>query len=463
MAKQKSKSKSKSKSTSSSPKEGQQERIVTMEALEELSDSDNENELPPESTWSTKAKSLKQAIQQGTFDSLIDKLQNNSNDDEHEHEEFEEDTLGSTEDENDDNDVDVEVDDVDGEEQEQENDDDEAEEEEEEQEVEQEEEAESSDDDDDDDDSDEEEDEEEDPSSAKSKKLSKDNHANSKALSVVTSELRAARAHMPWAESFAVIPETPLPFGTSSTETALDIHDDLKREVAFYNSSLQAVQEGRKLCQAAKVPFTRPDDFFAEMVKTDGTLLVGCVVLWIWILLVECVSFVMYIHFSHTFSSLWSTDHMSKVKDRLIFETKKMEAVAQRKSNREQKLRSKESHANKLAEKAKRKRDHFTQVEEWANEAAKNRGGALNDNANDDDEERYLRGKKRQNADRKYGFGGKRGRFKQNDRKSHNDVSGFNPRGNFPGMGTKKTAGGRNGSGAARQGKRARDAKRSRN
>ena len=64
--------------------------------------------------------------------------------------------------------------------------------------------------------------------------------------------------------------------------------------------------------------------------------------------------------------------------------------------------------------------------------------------------------KKRQTADKKFGYGGKKGRFKQNDRKSMNDMSGYNPRGNFAG-GMKKT-----GSGASRAGKRARDAKRAR-
>jgi rRNA-processing protein EBP2 len=92
---------------------------------------------------------------------------------------------------------------------------------------------------------------------------------------------------------------------------------------------------------------------------------------------------------------------MAKVKDRLIFETKKMEAVAQRKSNREQKFRAKESHANKLAEKSKRKREHFQEVEEWANSAAKTRGGALRDDA----DEMFLNrnkgpNKKRETADR---------------------------------------------------------------
>jgi len=174
--------------------------------------------------------------------------------------------------------------------------------------------------------------------------------------------------------------------------------------------------------------------------------------------------------FSRPFPCL-TLDHMAKVKDRLIFETKKMDAVAQRKANREQKLRGKEAHANKLAEKAKRKRDHFQEVEEWANSAARSRGGALRDDADD----MYLNGnkgrnKKREAADRKYGFGGKRGRFKQNDRASMNDTSAYNPRGNFPG-GMKKTAstskGGSGGAkrssgGGARPGKRARDAKRAR-
>jgi hypothetical protein len=72
---------------------------------------------------------------------------------------------------------------------------------------------------------------------------------------------------------------------------------------------------------------------------------------------------------------------------------------------------------------------------------------------------------KRVAMDRKYGHGGKKGRFKQTDSKSLNDMSQFNPRGNFSGGGQKKTgkpAAGGGGGGAKRQGKRARDASRSR-
>jgi rRNA-processing protein EBP2 len=161
---------------------------------------------------------------------------------------------------------------------------------------------------------------------------------------------------------------------------------------------------------------------------------------------------------------------MAKVKDRLIFETKKMEAFEQRKSNKEQRLRAKEARANKAIEKAKAKKDHLKAVDDWAKDAASNRiPGAIRD---DDDYQLSRLGgpnKKRQRADSKYGYGGKRGRFKQNDAKTLNDMSGYNPRGNFGGMGTKSGkhksgggAGGGGGGGAKRKGKRARDAARSR-
>lgn len=145
---------------------------------------------------------------------------------------------------------------------------------------------------------------------------------------------------------------------------------------------------------------------------------------------------------------------MAKIKDRLIFETKKMEAVAMRKSNKEQKLRVKESQANRAAEKSKRKREHFKSLEDWQSSGAP---GSRNDSALLNALEGTGPNKKRAAANKKYGFGGPRPRYKQNDRKDLNDTSSFNPRGNFPG-GMKRTGKGKAGH---RPGKRARDAKRS--
>ena len=94
--------------------------------------------------------------------------------------------------------------------------------------------------------------------------------------------IQSSNRNLPFAESFTVVPPTPLPFGPSGglaksiavgvdeEDTIVDIHDDLKREVAFYDTALEAVHLARAECERAGIPFTRPDDFFAEMIKTDG-------------------------------------------------------------------------------------------------------------------------------------------------------------------------------------------------
>ena len=125
-------------------------------------------------------------------------------------------------------------------------------------------------------DSDEEEDEDKESSKVekKYKKLQDNNYINSKALSVVAAELTSIQSKLPWAETFVIVPPTPLPFGENGDPESnpLDIHDDLKREVAFYNTALEAVNLARPKCQEFGIPFSRPEDFFVEMVKTDGKL-----------------------------------------------------------------------------------------------------------------------------------------------------------------------------------------------
>jgi hypothetical protein len=61
----------------------------------------------------------------------------------------------------------------------------------------------------------------------------------------------------------------------------------------------------------------------------------------------------------------YNTDHMAKIKDRLIYETKKMDAVQRRKSNKEHTLMAKERNAHRLAEKAKSKKAHMSAVDDW--------------------------------------------------------------------------------------------------
>ena len=50
---------------------------------------------------------------------------------------------------------------------------------------------------------------------------------------------------------------------------ALTVHDDIKREIAFYNMTRENVMKGMQILVQAKIPISRPDDFFAEMLKSD--------------------------------------------------------------------------------------------------------------------------------------------------------------------------------------------------
>lgn len=48
-----------------------------------------------------------------------------------------------------------------------------------------------------------------------------------------------------------------------------DPNDDLTRELEFYRIARDAAVEARALLKKEKIPFSRPNDYFAEMVKSD--------------------------------------------------------------------------------------------------------------------------------------------------------------------------------------------------
>lgn len=200
--------------------EDENEDKLTLEVLDAISDDEEEDEGNNEDEeWNAEALALRQAIAEGAFDKI--NLSKNVK-----------------------NQVVVDEDDV------------------EEEEVNEEEEE----DDDEGSDKEEQEDTEE-----KGNTQNNQSETNTKALKTVTLELTTKKARLPWPERFDITPETPLPFGKKDEEgNVVQIHDDLKREVVFYNLALEAVHAARKNCDDVKIPFSRPEDFFAEMVKTDG-------------------------------------------------------------------------------------------------------------------------------------------------------------------------------------------------
>jgi rRNA-processing protein EBP2 len=296
------KAKPKAKDEDGKKQQQKEARIVTMQALRELSDDDDDEQggLPvDESKWDSKAQALKAAIESGRFDQAILASANKKDDDEA----FEEASLNDDEDEdgsdveaeeeeelaadNDDGDDAAEMatgDDQEVERGEEDGDDDDEEDEEEDSDEEDHGDeankatfssslSDGGNDDDADGDDNEEDDDDDDTKQSRFPSPDQRNSYHAKALRVLAEELDGKTRSWPWAETFDVMPKDPLPFDMKdpTAEGAVSIHDDLKREVTFYDVALKAVLQAKSQCAAAKIPFSRPEDFFAEMVKSDGT------------------------------------------------------------------------------------------------------------------------------------------------------------------------------------------------
>ncbi|CAK9010066.1 Probable rRNA-processing protein ebp2 [Durusdinium trenchii] len=177
--------------------------------------------------------------------------------------------------------------------------------------------------------------------------------------------------NLPFVERLEVIAEKPL-----QVENA---EDDLEREVQFYKQALDAVKIGRSLLDKEGIPHMRPIDYMAEMVKDD--------------------------------------EHMARVKQNLLFEKKKIEAFEQRKQQKEYKKYAKKVQAEKLKEKAAKKKRSTELAKEF-----KAKGGA-DDLVNSTGRKRQARAdikpnKKREYKNAKYGFGGKKRFKRKNDAES---------------------------------------------
>ena len=266
-------------------------------------------------------------------------------------------------------------------------------------------------DDDDDDDDDEEEEEEEEndddekeipldslPSSASLSEqalASRHNRIrinNTEAMQRVYEDMRldgpSTSGKMPWIETMSLVYEH------ATADEVPDAQNDLDRELSFYRQSLAAAIRGRELVLAAKVSFSRPNDYFAEMVKTD--------------------------------------EHMERVRQRLLDESASIKASEDAKRQRELKKYGKKIQTEKLFERQRSKRD----MQEKVNALKRKRQTGLD---MDDDEfdvqleealgerkasQRTQRGpnKKRQYRDEKYGFGGKKRHNKSNTAESTDQV-----------------------------------------
>ncbi|KAK6457166.1 EBNA1-binding protein [Scheffersomyces xylosifermentans] len=208
-----------------------------------------------------------------------------------------------------------------------------------------------------------------------------------------------ARIELPWAKH--AFTEHQSVVSAEQTESEIkDIYDDTQRELAFYKQGLDAVKQARSTLLKLKVPFSRPLDYFAEMVKSD--------------------------------------EHMDKLKNKLLREAADKKASEEAKKQRHLKKFGKQVQNATLQDRAKQKRETLDKIK-----SLKKKRGA-NELSNDDDfqialeeatredgkyggsdNKRRKPNSKRLAKDSKYGFGGKKRLSRENDATSSADVSGF--------------------------------------
>ncbi|OMO98057.1 hypothetical protein COLO4_14179 [Corchorus olitorius] len=206
-------------------------------------------------------------------------------------------------------------------------------------------------------------------------------------------------------------------------EKEVDVNDDLARELAFYTQALEGTRVAFEKFQSMGLPFLRPPDYYAEMVKSDA--------------------------------------HMQKVKGKLLAQKRQIEEAEERRKAREAKKIAKEVQAEKLKERAKQKKHEIEAVKKWRKQRQQSgfpaggkdseldlgfedgksfeRSGKKRPGVSPWDRsggkakqaggkgKSFNKGKKnREFRNSKFGFGGKKGLKKQNTADTTNDVRGFN-------------------------------------
>ncbi|KAK4169149.1 eukaryotic rRNA processing protein EBP2-domain-containing protein [Cladorrhinum sp. PSN259] len=198
------------------------------------------------------------------------------------------------------------------------------------------------------------------------------------------------------------------------TESAIEsVEDELQRELAFLNQSLEAARQARTLLRKEGVPFTRPTDYFAETLRSDET--------------------------------------MEKVKAKLVEEATAKKASAEARKQRDLKKFGKQVQIQKQQDRAKEKRETLEKInllkrkrseggapalgareaDDLFDVAVDNELGSSHKSAGNKGGKKRSAGdhgpanSKRQKKDQKYGFGGKKRFSKSNDATSSGDVGGF--------------------------------------
>ncbi|XP_051989493.1 probable rRNA-processing protein EBP2 [Xyrauchen texanus] len=175
---------------------------------------------------------------------------------------------------------------------------------------------------------------------------------------------------------------------------AINAEDDFQREMYFYRQAQATVLEALPKLRKFKISTKRPEDYFAEMAKSD--------------------------------------QHMQKIRKKLLIKQTAMEKSERAKKLREQRKYGKKVQTEVIQKRQKEKKAMMTAVKKYqkgmtdkldfleGDQDPGKKGSAPKTQIN-----KKGPNSKRKYKDKKFGFGGKKKGSKWNTKESHNDVSGF--------------------------------------
>lgn len=214
------------------------------------------------------------------------------------------------------------------------------------------------------------------------------------------------RKSLPWVERLDLT-NLPVPDIVAKAEGRLlpsdsgtvNAEDDFQREMYFYRQAQASVLEALPKLQKLNIPTKRPDDYFAELTKSDH--------------------------------------HMQKIRKKLLIKQTAMEKSEKAKKLRELRKYGKKVQVEVLQKRQKEKKAMMSAVKKYQ----KGMTDKLDFLEGDDDKSKKGAGPgagpskaqmnkkgpnaKRKSKDKRFGFGGKKKGTKWNTKESHNDMSGF--------------------------------------
>ncbi|XP_017328629.1 probable rRNA-processing protein EBP2 [Ictalurus punctatus] len=175
----------------------------------------------------------------------------------------------------------------------------------------------------------------------------------------------------------------------------INADDDFQREMYFYRQAQASVLKALPKLKKLQIPTKRPEDYFAEMAKSD--------------------------------------QHMQKIRKKLIQKQMAMEKSEKAKKLREQRKYGKQVQVEVLQKRQKEKKSMMTAVKKYQKGMTDKldflEGDAVGKKAEGAPSKPHVNKKgpnsKRKYKDSKFGFGGRKKGSKWNTKESHNDVSGF--------------------------------------